>query len=140
ERSSWTAWDPPAANGGYAISYYLQGTLLGELLDVQIRQATGLRRGMPDLAQYLYDRYAGTEGFAGEELVRATNAVCGCDLQLFFERHVSSAEPIDWEAHLHPLGWRPVVTRAPATRDDGTPAPDLRISVTGFAGIGSAGG
>ncbi|HEU4630079.1 MAG TPA: PDZ domain-containing protein [Gemmatimonadaceae bacterium] len=140
ERSSWTAWNGPGANDGYSISYYLQGALIGELLDVQLRQATGLRRGMDDVMRLMFARYAGAQGYRGEDIVHAVNDVCGCDLHRFFDRHVAGAQEIDFDSLLAPLGWRVVATRAAATTDDGAPAPDLRISVTGFAGIGSAGG
>jgi predicted metalloprotease with PDZ domain len=140
ERSSWTAWNGPSANDGYSISYYLQGALLGELLDVQLRQATGLRRGMDDVMRLMFARHAGAEGYRGEDIIHAVNDVCGCDLQAFFDAHVAGARPLDFDRLLAPLGWRTIVTRGPATTQAGAPAPDVRISVTGFAGIGSAGG
>ena len=140
ERSSWTAWDTPSANGGYAISYYLQGGLLGELLELQLRSATNGARGMDDVIRLLFDRYAGEQGFRGEDLVHAVNDVCGCDLQPFFDAHVSSARPLDFARYLGPMGLRTVVTRAPVRDANGAPAPDLRIGVSSFGGIGSAGG
>jgi predicted metalloprotease with PDZ domain len=140
ERSSWTAWDGPAGNDGYSISYYLQGSIIGELLDVQLRQATGLRRGMDDVMRLMFARHAGAEGYRGEDVVHAVNDVCGCDLHRFFDRHVAGAREFAFDSLLAPLGWKTVVTRGPATTDDGRPAADLRVSVTGFAGIGSAGG
>jgi predicted metalloprotease with PDZ domain len=139
ERSSWTAWDPPSANGGYAISYYLQGAILGELLELQIRAATGNRRGMDDLARTMFDRYAGERGFAGEDLLHAANEICGCDLQPFFGAHVSGATELDVDRYLALAGLRAVVTRTPALTN-GAAAPDLRLGVLSFAGIGSAGG
>ena len=140
ERASWTAWDPPSANDGYAISYYLQGALLGELLELELRQATALRRGMDDVARLMLARHGAERGYEGDDIVRAVNDVCGCDLQRFFERHVSGAAPIDFDRHLGLLGWRLVVTRRAAVSPAGGPAPDLRVGVTGFAGVGSAGG
>ena len=140
ERSSWTAWDPPSANDGYAISYYLQGGLLGELLELQLRAATDGARGMDDVIRLLFDRYAGAQGFRGEDLVHSVNDVCGCDLQPFFDAHVSSARPIDVDRALALMGLRTVVTRGPMRDANGAPAPDLRIGVSSFGGIGSAGG
>ena len=140
QRSSWTAWDPPSVNGGYSISYYLQGALLGELLDVQIREATDLRRGMDDVMRTMFERFGGREGYRSEDVLVTVNDTCGCDLQLFFERHVNGPEQIEWDRYLALLGWRAVVSARPAADSAGAPRPDLRAGVIGFGGIGSAGG
>jgi predicted metalloprotease with PDZ domain len=139
ERSSWTAWDTPAANGGYSISYYTQGAILGAMLELVLRDATGTRAGMDDVMRLLYDRFAAARGFTGEELLNAVNGTCGCDLQSFFQSHVSGAQPIDFDRYLNLAGWRLVTTRAIATDSLG-PKPDMRASVIAFAGVGSAGG
>jgi predicted metalloprotease with PDZ domain len=140
ERSSWTAWDPPAVNGGYSISYYTQGALIGHLLELHLRDATEMRRGMDDVVRLLYDRYAGPRGFTGEDLLNAVNEVCRCDLQPFFERHVSGATPPDFDHYLGLLGWKLAVEKVPARTETGEAVPDLRVSLLAFAGVGSAGG
>jgi len=100
ERSSWSEWDSPRVNGGYSISYYLQGALLGELLEAQIRRATTNARGMDDVERLLYDRFAGVRGFTKDDLLATVNEVCGCDLRDFFARHVSGSDPIDFDRYL----------------------------------------
>ena len=141
ERASWVAWDSPATYGGYTTGfYYTQGALLGELLELRIRQATGLRRGMDDVLRLLLDRFAGARGFAGEDILYAVNETCGCDLQPFFAAHVAGADSIDLDRELAPLGWRAVVERRRAVDAAGVPTPDLRVGVIAFGGTGSAGG
>jgi predicted metalloprotease with PDZ domain len=140
ERSSWTAWDTPAANGGYSLSYYIQGALLGELLELELRDRTDLRRGMDDVARRLFDRFAGPRGFTGEDLLHVVNEVCGCDLQSFFAAHVSGADELDVDRWLRLIGYRALVVRAPARDSVGRPLPDLRLSASAFGGYGSAGG
>jgi predicted metalloprotease with PDZ domain len=140
ERSSMTAWDTPAANQGYTISYYLQGALLGELLELRLRDATGGRRGMDDVFRTLYDRFAGATGFTAPDLERAASAACDCDLGPFFAAHVRAAQPIDWDRWLGLAGWRLDTARVTAADSAGRPLPDLRAAVGTFAGIGSAGG
>lgn len=140
ERSSYTAWDTPAGNQGYGISYYLQGALLGELLEITIRDSTRLRRGMDDVMREMLDRYAGERGFTAAGLERTVSRVCGCDLSRFFARHVRGAAELELDRWLASLGWRLVATRAPAADSAGHPLPDLRVGVLGFAGYGSAGG
>jgi predicted metalloprotease with PDZ domain len=127
-------------NGGYSISYYTQGALIGHLLELHLRDATEMRRGMDDVARLLYERYAGARGFTGEDLLHAVNEVCECDLQPFFERHVSGATPPDFDRYLGLLGWRLAVERGAARGETGEALPDLRVSLLGFAGVGSAGG
>jgi predicted metalloprotease with PDZ domain len=140
ERSSWTAWDTPAVNGGYGISYYTQGAVLGELLELELRDRTEFRRGMDDVERVLFDRFAGARGFTGEDLLHVVNEVCGCDLEPFFARHVSGAEELDLDHSLALLGWRAVVGRAPARDSAGRPLPDRRLGVSPYGGYGSAGG
>jgi predicted metalloprotease with PDZ domain len=145
ERSSWTAWDPSSVNGGYSLSYYLSGALTGELLEIELRDRTDGRRGMDDVLRLLLARHAGARGFGSEDVVRAVNDACGCDLQGFFARHIQGTEPLPAARVLALAGWRLVVdtaaARVPAARtEQGSPAPDLRLAVQGFAGMGSAGG
>lgn len=140
ERSSLTAWDPPAVNGGYAISYYLQGKLLGELLELRLRSATGGRRGVDDMMRALYDRFSGPVGFTPPDVEAAASAVCGCNMTPFFAAYVRAARPLDWAPQLAAAGWQLDTTREAAVDSLGRPRPDLRVGVVPFAGIGSAGG
>ena len=154
ERSSATAWDLPEVNGGYSVSYYLQGKLLGDLLELRLRSATGAARGMDDVMRRLYDRFAGARGFAPADVERAVAGVCAggaaeppgerradCAwVAPLFARHVRGAERPDWGAALALAGWQLDTARVTAADSAGRPLPDLRVSVTPFAGIGSAGG
>ncbi|MDB4899282.1 MAG: hypothetical protein JWN53_1090, partial [Gemmatimonadetes bacterium] len=140
ERSSWTAWDTPAANGGYGISYYTQGAVLGELLELELRDRTEFRRGMDDVERMLLDRFAGPRGFTGEDLLHTVNEVCGCDLRPFFAQHVSGAGELDLEHSLGLLGWRAAVTRAAARDSAGRALADRRLGASAYGGYGSAGG
>lgn len=142
ERASWVAWDSPATYGGYTTGfYYTQGALLGELLELRIRRATGGTRGMDDVLRLLLDRYAGEHGFAGEDIVYAANEACGCDLYPFFAAHVAGADAIDFDRELAPLGWKLTIARAAATDSaTGRPAPDRRLGLVAYGGTGSAGG
>jgi predicted metalloprotease with PDZ domain len=145
ERSSATAWDLPEVNGGYSLSYYLQGKLLGDLFELRLRWATGGRRGADDVMRRLYDRFAGARGFAPADVERAVAAVrpAAADCAWvgpLFARHVRGAERPDWAAALALAGWRLDSARVTAADSAGRPRPDLRVGVTPFAGIGSAGG
>ena len=129
ERSSWTAWDGSEANGGESISYYLQGDLLGLLLDLAIRDSTDGRASLDDVMRYLFDHYAGERGFTSEDALNAVNAVSGRDFHDFWRRYVSGTAEIPWDEALRAVGWR--VEFAPVR------LPDARIALqrpTGYGG------
>ncbi|MGH7646436.1 MAG: PDZ domain-containing protein, partial [Gemmatimonadales bacterium] len=106
ERSSWTVWDEPAANGAVQISYYLQGQLLGFLLDLAIRDSTDNRRSLDDVFRYLFDHHAGDRGYTRDDLLAAVRAAAGLDLQEFWRRYVSGTAEIPWDDFVAAAGWR----------------------------------
>jgi predicted metalloprotease with PDZ domain len=140
ERSSLTAWDPPAVNRGYSLSYYLSGALLGEVLDVELRAHNPNGDGMDDLMRRLRDRYASTRGFTDGEVVSLASSVCRCDMTPFFVHYVSGGTTLPLERFAHTLGWNLIVERGPAVDSSGRALPDRRVSITGYGGLGSAGG
>jgi predicted metalloprotease with PDZ domain len=113
ERSSWTAWDSPAVNNSYVISYYLQGELLGFLLDLAIRDSTDNAKSLDDVMRYLLDHYAGERGFTRDELVAAVRSATGHDFEEFWRLYVSGATEIPWDDYLSSAGWEVVFTEAP---------------------------
>jgi len=106
ERSSWTVWDEPATNGALRISYYLQGQLLGFLLDLAIRDSTDNHRSLDDVLRYLFDHHAGDRGYTRDDLVAAVRAATGLDFQEFWRRYVSGTSEIPWDDFLAAAGWR----------------------------------
>lgn len=119
ERSSWTVWDSPEVNNSYTISYYLQGQLLGFLLDLAIRDSTDNAKSLDDVMRYLFDHFAGERGFTAEELRAAIRTAAGPDLQDFWLRYVSGTQEIPWDDYLRAAGW--------SVRFSEQPAPDARI-------------
>ncbi|MFL5562381.1 MAG: PDZ domain-containing protein [Gemmatimonadaceae bacterium] len=140
ERSSMSAWDPPAVNHGYSLSYYLSGGLLGEILDVRLRAHNERSGGMDALMRRLRDRYAGTNGFTDADIRREASAVCGCDMNPFFTSYVAGGKTLPLADLAATLGWHLVVERAPATDSAGNPLPDRRAAIVPYGGAGSAGG
>jgi predicted metalloprotease with PDZ domain len=140
ERTSETAWDTPAVNEGFSLSYYLQGRLIGEMLELRLREATDFQRGMDDLMRVMYARHAGERGFTGAELAAAAAEVCGCDLSTFWTRYIREGAPLDFDAGLGTMGYQMLVRRVGAMTDDGRAAADLRLGILTPAGYGSAGG
>ncbi len=114
ERASWTVWDSPAINDSHVISYYLQGELLGLLLDLAIRDSTDNARSLDDVMRYLFDHYAGERGFTADELVAAFRAASGLDLQEFFRQYVRGTSEIPWNDYLKVAGWEVVLREGSA--------------------------
>jgi len=105
ERSSWTVWDSPEVNNSYTISYYLQGQLLGFLLDLAIRDSTDNAKSLDDVMRYLFDHYGGERGFTTDELRAAIRSATGPNFQDFWRRYVSGTTEIPWDEYLKAAGW-----------------------------------
>jgi predicted metalloprotease with PDZ domain len=112
--------------GDYSASTHLQGELIGAMMDLRIRQATGGRRSMDDVMRLMMARYSGEHGFTSRDVERTIAEVCGCSVASFFDAHVRGAEPIAFDDYLRCIGLRVDVTRKPALGEDGRPVPDLR--------------
>ncbi len=113
ERSSWTVWDSPVVNNSHVISYYLQGELLGFLLDLAIRDSTDNAKSLDDVMRYLLDHYAGERGFTRDELVAAVRSATGPNFEEFWRLYVSGATEIPWDDYLRAAGWKVVFTETP---------------------------
>jgi len=76
-----------------AVSYYEKGLWVGMALDLELRRATGGRRGLPDLFRRLWDRAGHREAAVTEADVReAARAVGGRSFDAFFERYVHGTD------------------------------------------------
>ena len=114
ERASWTTWDPPAVNQGWTISYYLQGELLGFLLDLAIRDSTDNTKSLDEVMRYLLEHYSGSRGFTRDELVTAVRSATGRNFDAFWQLYVSGAHEIPWNDYVKAAGWEVVFTEVPA--------------------------
>lgn len=118
---------PPGTLGDYSASTHLQGELLGTMLDLIVRDATGGRRSLDDVVRATLEGFSGERGYTGADLERTVADVCGCAVRGFFDRHVRAANPIDFDGYLRLAGLRTRVTWSPALGRDGQPVPDLRV-------------
>ncbi|MFL5604965.1 MAG: hypothetical protein ACJ8AD_00835 [Gemmatimonadaceae bacterium] len=118
---------PPGALGDYSPSVHLVGEVLGNVLDLTIRDATDNRRSMDDVMSLMLERYSGPRGFTGRDVERAVGDVCRCDVSTVFERHVRGAGAIDFDRYLGLAGLRTEVEWTPAVDREGRPELDLRM-------------
>ena len=107
-------WDSPAVNDSYVISYYLQGELLGFLLDLAIRDSTDNAKSLDDVMRHLAERYTGAHGFTRDDLIATVRNTTGYDFAEFWRLYVSGVNEIPWNDYLRAAGWSVVFTEAPA--------------------------
>lgn len=122
--------------GDYVASSHLQGELIGTMLDLVIRDATGGRRSMDDVMRLMLERFSGERGFVGKDVERAVSEVCSCTVTSFFDAHVRGGTPLDFDRFLGLMGMRLRATWVPALTRNGDPAPDLRVRPANAEGPG----
>jgi predicted metalloprotease with PDZ domain len=125
QAGSWSG-DRPGTHGNVQPDYYLQGRLVGAMLDLVVREATGNQHSLDDVMRRLYIRDAG-HGYTGADIQYAAEATCSCALDAFFEVNVRRAGTIDFDRHLHAAGLRAAVSTSPAVDDAGRPRADARV-------------
>lgn len=96
-----------------SISYYNKGEILGVLLDLALREATGGRQGLRELFQHMNRKYA-HEGRPFPDLAgvrEAAQAISGRDFGWFFTRYVSGLEELPYDQMFATVGLRLVRKR-----------------------------
>jgi len=91
-----------------SISYYNKGELLGIILDLQLREASGGKTSLRELFQWMNDRYAKPGRFFPESagVREAGEAVSHADLRAFFQKYVEGTEEIPWNDFFRTVGLR----------------------------------
>jgi predicted metalloprotease with PDZ domain len=109
EEASFDAWvkyyrqDENSINS--QISYYDKGQLLGLLLDLQIRKASGGAKSLDDVMRYLYTEvYKKNRNYTPEDFQRVCELMAGSSLETFFSRFVRGREELDYNAALNTVG------------------------------------
>jgi len=108
-----------------AVSYYERGLWAGMALDLELRLATGGRRGLPEMFRRMWDRLARVGWAVTEQDVRdAAAAIAGRRMDRFFDRYVRGTDELPLPALWRRAGMK-VAARAewdespkpPADRD-----------------------
>jgi predicted metalloprotease with PDZ domain len=116
---------PPGYLGDYYASTHEQGELIGDLLDMIIRNATNGKKNIDDLMRKMFEVFSGTNGFNGTDVEQITSKVCHCDVHLFFENYIRGNRMIDFDKYLLALGLKMTITKKVLLGDDKKPAADL---------------
>ncbi|HEU5090611.1 MAG TPA: PDZ domain-containing protein, partial [Roseiflexaceae bacterium] len=137
-QSSFDTWiklyRPDENSHNSSISYYLKGSLVALLLDLEIRQRTGGQRSLDDVMRYLYH-----EGFGGDETaisasagfdeehgflaaIEAVAGEAGGAYRDFLARYVGTGDELDYERALGYVGVRMNWEYKAERRGDAAPA------------------
>jgi predicted metalloprotease with PDZ domain len=111
EESSLDAWlekYPSYDQPERSISYYNKGEIVGVLLDLQMREASGGKKSLRDLFQWMNQRYAKQGKFYPDSasVEQAAEAVTSADFHDFFARYVAGVDPIPYDRFFATVGLR----------------------------------
>ncbi len=102
ELASFDAWikqyRPDDNSNNVSVDYYTKGSVIGFLLDAEIRRATGNRRSLDDVMRTAYARFSGASGYTTAQWKALASEVAGRDLSSWFQRATESTEELDYTA------------------------------------------
>jgi predicted metalloprotease with PDZ domain len=86
------------------VDYYTKGAIVGALLDVELRAATGARKGLEDVFRALWKTWDRPEGFPQGEFEDVVERIGGKALRRTLEGWVGSTKPLDYAATFKKAG------------------------------------
>src|ERR1043166_6969802 len=87
------------------VSYYDKGAILGLLLDLEIRKASGGRKSLDDVMRFLYtDFYKKNRNYTPADFQKTCELMAGSSLEQFFARYVRGKDELDYNAALAAAG------------------------------------
>ncbi len=143
-RKAWNSGSGVRLDRNVSISYYDNGAMLGAMLDLKIRHATGNRKSLDDVMRNLYRRYylAEKRGFTDDEFRAECESAAGGNLTGIFE-YASEAKEMTYAPYFAlaglkleassasaPGGWIGLDTR---TEEMAASSPLLELLVTDIA-------
>ncbi len=121
EQSSLDAWlekYPLYNQPEYSVSYYTKGQVLGDLLDILIRDRTGNEKSLDDVLRSLNTNFAkqGKTYRDSRDVQLTVESVAGGSFEEFFGKYVAGADPFPYQQilALAGLALRTVERRKPA--------------------------
>lgn len=127
EKISLASYGPAGMLGDYSGSTHLQGEILGTMLDLIIRDASGGRNSMDDVMRRMMENFSGDKGFTTKDIEQVIHDVCGCNVHNFFVDHVYGTRQIDFNKYLELIGLKMDVQWKVVLSADKKPTPDLRV-------------
>ena len=105
EQSSLDAWFekyPLYNQPEYSVSYYTKGQVLGDLLDILIRDRTGNEKSLDDVLRAMNTNFAkqGKTYRDSLDVQLTAESVAGGSFEEFFRKYVAGAEPLPYQKSL----------------------------------------
>jgi predicted metalloprotease with PDZ domain len=85
---------PDETTANTSVSYYLKGSVVGFLLDLELRRRTGGERSLDDLVRRLFERHGRPPGLPEDGVERAAVELAGDGLRAWFDRAIRSTEEL----------------------------------------------
>jgi predicted metalloprotease with PDZ domain len=113
--NTWNSGSGVAGDRNTTISYYNNGAMLGAMLELNIRSASGNRYSLDDVMRGLYRKYylEQKRGFTAAEFRAECEAAAGAPLGEVFD-YASTSREVDYERQFALAGLRLEVATAPA--------------------------
>ena len=129
EQASFDAWikhyRPDESTSNTTVSYYLKGSVVGFLLDLELRRRSGGARTLDDLVRALFEKHGAPPGLPEDGVERAAVELIGDpSLRDWFARAVRSTEELDLDEALGAVGLEAVLAQAKGTDDKGSAQAD----------------
>lgn len=87
------------------VDYYAKGSILGLLLDLEIRKQSKGAKSLDDVMQYLYaEFYKKDRNYSPKDFQQACELMAGASLEDFFARYVRGREELDYNSALAAAG------------------------------------
>jgi predicted metalloprotease with PDZ domain len=113
--NTWSSGSGVAGDRNTTISYYNNGAMLGAMLELNIRAASGNRHSLDDVMRGLYRKYYAeqTRGFTAAEFRAECESAAGASLGEVFD-YASSSREVNYQRQFALAGLRLDVAAAPA--------------------------
>ncbi len=128
-QASYDAWikhyRPDETTSNTTVSYYLKGSIVGFLLDLELRRRSGGTRSLDNLVQMLFERHRLPPGLPEDGVERAATEMIGDrSLHEWFQRAVHSTQELQLEEALAGVGLKAVIAPPKSGDDKGGAAED----------------
>ena len=114
-RNTWNAGSGVAGDRNTTISYYMNGAVLGAMLDLKIRESSGSRKSLDDVMRGMYRKFylQKKRGFTDAEFRAECEAAAGASLGEIFE-YASTTKEVDYARYFALAGLNVELTTADA--------------------------
>ncbi len=93
------AYRPNENSYNTTISYYTKGSVIANMLDITIANATKGAKHLDDVMKYLYNEFylKQQRGFTNQEMQAALEKISGIKMDDFFEKYINGTQTFDYE-------------------------------------------